>query len=169
MNNRDGWTLCADSALNFSAPELHALNAIWKAKSVAANGLPAREDFDAPTLRPFLRHVSIVERATHPAGHQSFCYRFYGSALTQRFGEQTGQFIEMSIPYDRIERWVRTYETVLESGFPARLLASFEIPRVSYLNGESFCAPLANGGRKPSALLLCTYFTPRVELAAQSA
>lgn len=169
MSRHDGWSLSADPALYFQSGELSKLKAIWETKAAAAKGLPAREDFDPETLRPFLRHVSIVERAMHPAGHTSFCYRFYGSALMQRFGEQTGQFIEMSIPPDRVSRWIKAYETVLDAGKPMRFLASFEIPRVSYLNGESFVAPLSNAGRKPVAVLACTFFTPRIELAAQSA
>ncbi len=96
----------ADTTLKFDAPELNALRDVWSLKAKAAGGLPSRADFDARTLKPFLRHVSIVERATHPSGWPSYRFRFYGSALAQRFGEQTGQFIEMSIPPDRLKRWV---------------------------------------------------------------
>lgn len=158
----------ADTKLNFDAPELNAMRLVWEEKSRAAGGLPSREDFDARTLKPFLRHVSIVERAVNPGGRQSFRYRYYGSALTQRFGEQTGQFLEMSVPPDRLARWIAAYDAVLEAGRPMRFLSYFEIPRVSYLNGESFSAPLANGGRKPTTILACTYFTPKVALAAST-
>ncbi len=159
----------ADTELNFDAPELNDLRTVWDEKVAAAGGLPSREDFDARTLKPFLRHVSIVERAEHPAGRMSYRYRFYGSALAQRFGEQTGQFLEMSVPLDRLTRWIKAYDAVLEAGRPMRFLSYFEIPRVSYLNGESFSAPLANGNRKPNTILACTYFTPKIALAAQSA
>ena len=158
----------ADTALKFDAPELNALRKVWDEKARSAGGLPSREDFDARTLKPFLRHISIVERATHSSGRQSFRYRFYGSELTQRFGEQTGQFLEMSIPLDRLTRWIKAYEAVLDAGRPMRFLSYFEIPRVAYLNGESFSAPLSNGGRKPNTILACTYFTPKVALAAQA-
>ena len=156
----------ADTALNFDAPELNDLRKVWEEK--ARGGLPSREDFDARTLKPFLRHISIVERAMHDSGRQSYRYRFYGSALAQRFGEQTGQFIEMSIPLDRLTRWIKAYDAVLEAGRPMRFLSYFEIPRISYLNGESFSAPLANGGRKPNTILACTYFTPKVAMVAQA-
>ncbi|HEY0301277.1 MAG TPA: PAS domain-containing protein, partial [Rhizomicrobium sp.] len=154
---------------NFDAPELNQLRAVWDERAHAAGGLPAREDFDARTLKPFLRHISIVERAFNLAGRPSYRYRFYGSALAQRFGEQTGQFIEMSVPMDRLPRWISAYDAVLAGGRPMRFLSYFEIPRVSYLNGESFSAPLSNGERKPNAILACTYFTPKIALAAQSA
>jgi len=159
----------ADTALNFDTPELNALRDVYHEKARAAGGLPSRADFDARTLKPFLRHVSIVERAENSAGRMSYRYRFYGSALAQRFGEQTGQFIEMSIPIDRLPRWIAAYDAVLESKSPMRFLSSFEIPRVSYLNGESFSAPLANEGRKPTTILACTYFTPKAHLQAELA
>ncbi len=50
-----------------------------------------------------------------------------------------------------------------------RFVSHFTIPRVSYLNGESFSAPLSNGGRKPNTILACTYFTPKAHLQAESA
>jgi hypothetical protein len=167
LSQREGWTMRADTALNFDAPELNALRQVWEEKSRA--GLPSREDFDARTLKPFLRHISIVERAMHPSsGRQSYRYRFFGSALAQRFGEQTGQFIEMSVPLDRLARWIKAYDAVLEAGRPMRFRSYYEIPRVSYLNGESFSAPLANGGRKSNTILAATYFTPKVALVAQA-
>ena len=159
----------ADTTLKFDCPELNALRDVWNEKAKAAGGLPSRADFDARALKPFLRHVSIVERATHPSGRGSYRYRFYGSALAQRFGEQTGQFIELSIPPERLKRWIAGYDAVLEGGVPMRFLSYFEIPRVSYLNGESFSAPLANGDRKPTTVLAATYFSPKAMSQAESA
>ena len=159
----------ADTTLKFDCPELNALRDVWNEKAEASGGLPSRADFDARTLKPFLRHVSIVERATHTSGRPSYRYRFYGSALAQRFGEQTGQFIEMSIPPDRLKRWIAGYDAVLEGGVPMRFLSYFEIPRVSYLNGESFSAPMSNGGKKPTTVLAATYFTPKAMSQAESA
>lgn len=165
---KQGWSMRSDTALHFDAPELNALRDVWSEKSRLAGGLPSRADFDARALKPFLRHVSIVERAVNPAGRPSYRFRFYGGALAQRFGEQTGQFIEMSIPLDRLPRWIAAYDAVLEGGVPMRFLSYFEIPRISYLNGESFSAPLANGGRKPNTILAATYFTPKVALRADA-
>ncbi|MBL6940410.1 MAG: hypothetical protein ISS15_19130 [Alphaproteobacteria bacterium] len=159
----------ADTTLTFEAPELNALRDIYLAKAGAAGGLPSRADFGARTLKPFLRHISIVERAPNNAGRMSYRYRYYGSALAQRFGEQTGMFIEMSIPHDRLPRWIAAYDAVLEAQGPMRFLSHFEIPHVSYLNGESFSAPLANEGRKPNTILACTYFTPKAHAMAETA
>jgi hypothetical protein len=169
VSMKEGWSMRADTTLNFDAPELNALRDVYRAKARASNGLPSRADFDARTLKPFLRHISIVERAINPAGRMSYRYRFYGSALAQRFGEQTGQFIEMSVPQDRLPRWMAAYDSVLEAGAPMRFLSYFEIPRVSHLNGESFSAPLANEGRKPNTILACTYFSPKMHLQVETA
>ncbi len=103
----------ADTALKFDCPELNALRDLWHEKAEAAGGLPSRADFDARALKPFLRHVSVVERATHPSGRPSYRFRFYGSALAQRCGEQSVQFVEMSIPPDRLARWIAGYDAVL--------------------------------------------------------
>jgi hypothetical protein len=158
-----------DMLLEFDHAELNQLRDVWREKARAAGGLPSRADFDARALKPFLRHVSIVERAVNPAGRESYRFRFYGSALAQRFGEQTGQFIEMSIPPDRLPLWIEGYDRVLAAEGPLRFVSRFEIPRISYLNGESFSAPLSNAGRKPTTILACTYFTPKAQARAQSA
>ena len=163
LSEDDGWSIRADAALRFETPELTRLCDVWFEK--AAGGLPSRADFDPPALKPFLRHISIVEREIGPSGRPSYIFRFYGSALTQRFGEQTGQFLEMSIPPDRLRRWIAAYDAVLDAGRPLRLLSNLGIPRVSQLFGESFSAPLASGGGKPNTILACTYFTPKAELA----
>lgn len=169
LSDREGWSMRADTKLHFDAPELNALRDVWREKARASGGLPSRADFDARALKPFLRHISIVERALNPAGHMSYRYRYFGSALTGRFGEQTGQFIEMSVPSDRLERWIAAYDSVLDAAGPMRFLSYYEIPRVSYLNGESFSAPLSNDGKKPTTILSCTYFTPKAELVAETA
>jgi len=158
-----------DTILEFDHSELNQLRDLWREKARAAGGLPSRADFDARVLKPFLRHVSIVERAVNPAGRESYRFRFYGSALAQRFGEQTGQFIEMSIPPDRLPRWIESYDRVLAAEGPVRFVSRFEIPRVSHLNGESFSAPLANNDRKPNTILACTYFTPKAQALSESA
>jgi hypothetical protein len=169
LSHDEGWSIHAEAALQFDAPGLNQIRDVWFEKEKAAGGLPTRADFDARTLKPFLRHVSIVERETGPSGRPSYIFRFYGSALTQRFGEQTGQFLEMSVPPEQLRRWIATYDAVLDAGRPMRLLSALEIPRVSYLSGESFSAPLAGGARKPNTLIACTYFTPRAVLVARSA
>jgi hypothetical protein len=168
-SKQEGWAMRADTTLNFDAPELNQLRDIYLAKAKAVGGLPARGDFEARTLKPFLRHISIIERAVNNAGRMSYRYRYYGSALAQRFGEQTGMFIEMSIPHDRLPRWIAGYDAVLDAPGPMRFLSYFEIPRISYLNGESFSAPLSNGGRKPNTILACTYFTPKAHAMAETA
>jgi hypothetical protein len=168
VSQKEGWSMRSDTALKFDAPELNALRDVWNEKAQIAGGLPARADFEARTLKPFLRHISIVERAVNPLGRPSYRFRFFGSALTQRFGEQTGQFIENSTPPEKLPRWLAGYDAVLEGGRPMRFLSYYEIPRVSYLNGESFSAPLSNGGRKPDTVLAATYFTPKPELQAET-
>jgi hypothetical protein len=158
---REGWPMRADAALQFETPQLNALREVWRAKAKDAGDLPARGAFDARTLKPFLSHISIVERAVNPSGQRSYRFRFYGTELTRYFGEQTTHFIEDSIPPERLDSWVASFDAVLSARAPLRILSYFEIPQVSYLNGESFTAPFANGAHAPSTILAATYFTPK--------
>ncbi|MEJ0043687.1 MAG: PAS domain-containing protein [Rhizomicrobium sp.] len=148
----------ANMDLDFTQPELIALRKVWEEKAKAAGGLPSRADFDARTLKPFLRHISIVERATNPAGRPSYRFRFYGSALAQRFGVQTGQFLELSIPPDRLDRWIAAYDAVLDAGGPDAVPQLFhDSPRLVSERRELLCAavewrPETNNDPRPAPI-----------------
>lgn len=166
---RNGWAMRVDTTLRFNAPQLNALRDLWRAKAEAARGLPPRSAFDARTLKPFLSHISIVERAVNPQGRTSYRFRFYGTELVRYFGEQTGQFIENFIPEDRLERWISGYDAVLAGDSPIRFLSYFEMPHVSFINGESLSAPIFTGEHPPNTILAATYFTPKSIALADTA
>jgi hypothetical protein len=159
------WGMRCDDTLDFVRPELKALSALWHEKA-RETGWPSRADFDARSLLPFLPHVSIVERVTGEDGARRYRYRLIGTALVRLFGEATGRFLDESIPAQFLERWTLGYDTVLALRTPVRFLSKFELPQVSWLDGESFSVPLSNGAEPPNMILGALYVTPKKTKAA---
>lgn len=156
-----GWGVTIDETLDFAQPDLRTLLEVWRQKAAARGGLPTREDFDMRTLKPFLRHLSIVEKVPDDAGRPHFRFRLHGSLMAQHFGDQTGKFLENAIPPHLVDGWNLGYDAILEAGRPVRVLIHYGMESVSYLTGETFCVPLGNGSTAPVAVLTATYFTPR--------
>jgi hypothetical protein len=156
-----GWGVELDETLQFERPELKHLYDLWRLKAAALNDLPTRADLDARMLKPFLRHLTIVERAPDADGKPHFRFRLQGSALVQHFGEQTGKLLENSIPPGIVEAWNTGYDALLKAKKPVRVLTFYQMPSVDYLTGESFSVPLGNPGGTPTSVLTVTYFRPR--------
>jgi len=162
----EGWPFRCDSALEFERPELNALCGIWR--SIAAGkGVPSRADFDARTLKPFLRNIAIVERVFFDAGKSRYRSRLTGSAIVEVAGENTGHFLDEHIPPEFLPRWTNAYDAVLDSGTPMRFVSDFRVPQLVYLDGESLAAPLANAHGNIALVLTSTYFKPKRSLGGE--
>ena len=155
-----GWTMRADAKLDFVHPPLNDLRDLWFAKSEALGHMPRRADFDARSLKPFLRNLAIVERVVDE-GRIRYRTRLHGSLLVQYFGEQTGKFLDQSIPPDVIESFHDGYDAVLQMRKPVRALSFYQIPSVDYLAGESFAVALGNEEDRPVQVLSATYLTSK--------
>ncbi len=151
-----GWTTRCFAQLDFYTPELNALRDLWAAKS-AGGHWPARADFDARALKPFLRNLAIVERTPAPVRYR---LRYFGSDFVRLFGEQSDRFIDQYLPEANLPRWTLGYDTVLAGSVPLRFTARFQLPAIDYLKAESFSAPLSNGGAPPDMLLTAMYVSP---------
>jgi hypothetical protein len=149
-----------DAGLQFTTPKLNALRDIWRDKAAGA-ALPSRADFDARTLKPFLPNLAIVERIEAPGGSARYRLRYYGTEFVHYFGEQTNHFVDEFLPPPSVERWAAGYEAAFAADAPLRFLSYFQVPQVSYLNGESFSVALGNGGKPPNTLLTALYFLKR--------
>ena len=156
-----GWLMRVEDALEFDHPPLNQLRDIWREKAALRGSLPERSDFDARTLKPFLRHLTIVERVPDAEGRSHFRFRLQGTLLAQYFGDQTGKFLEASIPPGIIEAWNIGYDALLAGRRPVRVLNVYEIPNAEFLSGESFAVPLGNGADPPNSVLTATFFRPR--------
>jgi hypothetical protein len=156
----EGWPFRCDSTLEFERPELNTLRDLWRA---LAEGKPApsRADFDARTLKPYLRNIMIIERVSIGPGRWRYRTRLAGTALAEMIDDPTGKFLEEYLPLELVPRWAATYDTVLESGRPLRLIADFELPQLAFLRGEALVAPLADRNARLTLVFGCIYFRPK--------
>jgi len=149
-----------DATLEFDRAELNQLRDIWKQKA-AARGFATRADFDARTMKPFMRNVSILDVVAQPDGTRRYRYRFFGSSIVEVFGEQTGHFIEEFIPPDKMARWTAGHDLVVLSGRPLRFRIAYNSPHINYLSSESLVLPLGDEQGTIVMLLCCIYFGPK--------
>jgi hypothetical protein len=149
-----------DSELEFTRSELNALRDIWKQKS-AERGYATRADFNARTIKPYMRNLSIMDIVTQPDGARRYRYRYFGSAIVEVFGEHTGHYIEEFIPPNRMARWTAGHDLVALSGRPLRFVINYNSPQISYLSSESLVMPLTDESGKVGMLMCCLYFGPK--------
>jgi len=156
----EGWPFRCDATLEFERPELNEVRDLWR--SLAAGKLaPARTDFDARTLKPYLRDITILERVFIAPGSWRYRTRLTGTALAEVIGDLTGKFLEEHLPLELVPRWTSAYDAVLNGGQPLRLVADFELPQLTYLRGEALIAPLTDRDGKLTLVFSCAYFKPR--------
>jgi hypothetical protein len=156
----EGWTTYCDPGLAFETPELHQLLDIWRARAATKN-IPSRADFDARTMKPFLRNISIVERVYVDSITWRYRTRLCGSAIVEVMGERTGRFLDEYLPYEFASRWSSIYDTVLDSRTPLRFVADFQLPQLAFLSGEGLGAPLADSRGGVNLILGCTFYKPK--------
>jgi len=155
-----GWGIAVDETMAFHRPELRTLFDLWRAKADAMAALPRREDLDMRLLKPFLRHLSVVEQ-TELEGKSSYRVRLQGSLLSDYFGAQTGKLLEEAVPPELAARWTAAYDALLEARRPLRFVGSYDTGPMDYLISESLSVPLGNGDLPPTGILAATYYTPR--------
>ncbi|MBI3678057.1 MAG: PAS domain-containing protein [Proteobacteria bacterium] len=148
------WAVRCDDALIFDHAELTALCNLWLSK-VQDGRLPSREQFDLRTLKTFVRNVSIIERVADEGPRYRF--RLLGTDMVQVFGEVTGKLLDDVVPPERLDNWNAGYDAVLACGLPLRFVSHYRIPKVDYLTGESFTAPLRTDEGPPRTILAATF------------
>lgn len=161
----EGWPFHCDSKLEFERPELNRLRDIWHAVADTA-GVPARTDFDARTLKPFLRNISILERVFVDSDKWRYRIRLMGSAIAEIAGDSTGHFLDQQLAPEFLRIWTNAHDAVLDGGMPMRFVSDFRVPQLSYLDGESMLTPLADAHGRLTLILSCLYFTPKKAGAA---
>jgi hypothetical protein len=156
----EGWPFRCDATLDFGRRELNALRDLWKARAVGKIA-PSRADFDARSLKPYLRHILIIERVFVGPDRWRYRTRLAGTALTEIIGDHTGKFLEEQLPLELVPRWSSVYDAVLDGAQPLRLIADFELPQLSFLRGEALIAPLSDRSGRLTLMFGCIYFAPK--------
>lgn len=149
-----------DAELEFDRPELNALRDIWREKT-KNKPIASRSDFDARTVKPFMRNMVILDVVQQPDGSRRYRQRYEGSAVVEVFGEQTGRFLDEYIPTDRLARWVAGHDIIALSGRPLRFVINYNSPQISYLRSEVLMLPLSEDGETVNMVMAFNYFGPK--------
>ena len=146
-----GWTFTADRRLEFHAPKLTDVCALWHRKACAGR-IPRRADFSARELKGVLADLMIMDIVWSGQVMRLF-HRYTGSAIGYTLGENTGKFMDDTLPPPTYERTVACFETVARASTPLRFTTRFSLDRISFLTAEFFAAPLAEDGVTPDKLM----------------
>jgi hypothetical protein len=156
----EGWPFRCDATLEFERAELNQLRDLWRSLA-AGRAAPSRTDFDARTLKPYLRNIMIIERVFIGPGRWRYRTRLTGTAVADMIGDPTGKFLEEQLPLELVPRWASSYDATLDSGQPLRLVADLQLPQLAHLSGEALIAPLADRDGDLTLVFGCIYFKPR--------
>jgi hypothetical protein len=149
-----------DAELAFERKELNELVAIWRAKT-KDKAIPSRADFDARTIKPYMRNLAILDVIPQPDGSRRYRQRYEGSAIVEIFGEQTGKYLDEYMPPDRVARWVAGHDIIALSGRPLRFVINYNSPALSYLKSEVLILPLSDDGATTNMVMAFNYFGPK--------
>ena len=158
---KSGWSARVQPDLVFRQPELMKLCELWLEVANRKGSLPARTDFDAAALQPFVTHIAFVECIPQKAGRSRYRIRQIGSELVRLFGDRTGQYIDEYFPANSLPAWLMGYDVVVDAGAPMRITQKFILPLMSHLEGEAFSAPLAAEGKSARGLFTALYVRPK--------
>ena len=149
-----------DADLKFERPELNLLREIWREKS-KARGCAKRADFDARTLKPYLRNMLILDVLPKDDGTRRYRYRYMGSSIVEVFGEQTHRFVDDFIPPNKMARWTAGHDLIVLSGRALRLVVNYTSPQINYLGSEGIFFPLVNDEDQVVQIMGFNYLKPR--------
>ena len=154
-----GWTFSCGPATGFENPALAGALALWREKAKGRT-MPARSDMTARLMKPYMPHMSLLEKVGTPKGPR-YRVRLHGTALASYAGDLTGKFLDEMIPPSLIGSYTDVYDTVLELLEPMRVVRDFQVPELDYLAGESLIAPLSAPGKTTPLILSITYVMPK--------
>jgi hypothetical protein len=148
---RYGWACSCDPTLAFTRSKLALVAKLWRDRA-GPGSVPRRSDFDARALLPVISNMTLLEDI---GGRYKL--RLHGTALTQYAGDHTGRFVDEMMGTGYADSYVQLYDLVLCEARPLRVLWDYQVPAISYLQGESFVAPLAGADGRTSMILSVTY------------
>ena len=155
---QQSWHHFCDPTLAFVDPGYEQLLKLWRTKA-GNRKMPSRSDITPRDLKDILRNVFMLERVSqHPPRYR---WRLGGTGLVDVLGENTGKFLDESIPREHLPRWVECADMILEGGQPLRFLGRVHISGREYLDAENLYVPLANDNGEPSFILAQCRYTPR--------
>lgn len=138
-------------------PELGALLQVWRAKSEAAGGLPARGDFDPLTLKPWLQELFIVEFERSSGRYK---YRLVGTGLVQAHKrDSTGKYLDQLYQPEHLKPLCAGYDWVREHGRPNRLTGTLFFVGRDHVEMEALLLPVAMPADRDPQIIGAIYFS----------
>lgn len=144
--------VAVDGSLAFESPVLKAAFEEWSRQSAGA--IPSRRSFTARSVRGFVGHLTIFERA----GRRRYRVRLMGTRVTAVIGEMQGRMLEEALPRDVARRWNIALEEVLLRLRPARIVHTVAFNNLDFLEAEILLAPLLDESGKPTMVFAAVTF-----------
>lgn len=153
-----GWPNRLDPSLAFESPDLRAALALWR-RLAGTRELPLRTDLTPKLMKGFLPKVAIMD-VLRENGRTRFRIRVTGTALERNFGGMTGKFLDECLPEPFRTRWDATLNVSLQARCPARTFGRMEFRDQTYLNIETFYAPMGADASAPDSILIVVHTEP---------
>jgi hypothetical protein len=151
-----GWPAVCDPDLNFEAEILHQLLVIWRALA-GTNALPHRAKLTPRVLKPFLKHIIILERTSeYPLRAR---VRLQGTHLVEVLGEMQGKYLDEALTADVVPHWHSRLGLALSENRPLRFVSRVDVQKKSFLRSETLWAPLAGDDGAPPQVLVSAIMT----------
>lgn len=145
----EGW-LNVDPALDFKAPELRRMLALWEEKR-GARSMPSRADFPPEVLRGHLGWIVLIDVQPEPL---RFRYRLVGSGVTGRIGrDSTGRYLDELYPPDIYENAISAFRVMLRTHRPVRAYGFLEHAERGHLPFEAIDMPLSDDDRTVNMIM----------------
>ena len=136
--------------------EFEAITGRWK-ELCREGQLPARADFPAESMTPWMGHIQIVERV-HDGDHVRYRVRLVGTRIVYYEGrDNTGKFLDDVIPMEQRDELLEPYRRSADSRAPvySTFYNCSEAAISSQL--ERLILPLAADGKTVDQFLVAIY------------
>jgi hypothetical protein len=125
----------------------------WKSHR-GDRAMPSRADLDPKAMRKLLPHMALVEPRARADGAPDYFVRLAGTRLEQIYGPMAGRFIGEAVTIEIATRWQMVLDAVANSAAPLRTMGRMMFEQRSWVEVESFMAPLSHDGRTVSMLFI---------------
>ncbi len=153
-----GLTYAVDPT-GLSQPVLKPVLDYWELKR-ARRPLPSRADIDPQDLKPYLRHLFLIE----VLGGGEFRYRLVGSEITERYGRNsTGKTVaEIYAGMPQLRDWLTgMLLAVTRMARPVLAWGPLSAINQQHILSESLHLPLADDGATVSMIFGATRYSAR--------
>jgi hypothetical protein len=125
----------------------------WKSHR-GDRAMPSRADFDPRAMRKLLPHMSLLEPGARADGTPDYFVRLAGTRLEQIYGPMGGRFIGDAVTPEIARLWQLVLDAVANSAAPLRTMGRMVFEHRSWVEVESFMAPLSDDGETVSMLFV---------------